>query len=338
MQAFSCHSFINRFAHLLTKVNVPAISDVPYCQNYLQHILTHKKYYLNIYATVLNEMLLKVNKPITTLSVLDFGTGNGLLALFAKYCGCSVVYACDSNEDFLQAAQKLSTQIKVPIHKFINGSLPQVALQLNTQPLNAVISTDVIEHIYNLPEFFAGLKNINPEMVSVFTTASNPYNKFKVAQLRKLQKRDELLGYAGNTLETEGHRSFLAIREEIIEKNFNSLPHSKITALAKATQGLMYPDILKASEQYVTTGVLPKITDAYNTCHPITGSFTERVLGIAEYKKIYEAQGFALSVLPGFYNAHGSLKNKTLNGLLNVLLKLMPFKLSPFIILVAIKK
>src|SRR5690606_30078558 len=203
-----------------------------YCQNYLQHLLTHKNYYVKIYAAVLDELLAASSTPLNKITVLDFGTGNGLLALFAKYCGFNNVYACDVDAYFLAAAKNLSGHLNLPINKFIKGGLEEAKIELKGADLSAIISTDVIEHIYNLPLFFKTMYTINLEMISVMTTASNPVNKFKVRQLKKIQIRDELVGYSGNEIETEGHPSYFSIRKIIIEKAFKNMPLENVEKLA----------------------------------------------------------------------------------------------------------
>ncbi len=338
MLAVSCKKYIPEFCRLLQNVTATTISPNNYCQNYLQHLLTHKNYYLKIYATVLDAMLTESDLPINQLTVLDFGTGNGLLALFAKYCGCKKVYACDTDRDFLAAAEVLSKQLNIRVEKFIAGGLKEVKDSLNQADLSAVISTDVIEHIYDLKDFMNSMCEINPAMISVMTTASNPENKWKVRELRKLQIRDETLGYSGNNIETEGHPSFLNLRKKIISEADKELTAENLNLLAVATRGLIKKDILKAKEEFLKMGVLPIPADEFNTCHPVSGSFTERIVSFTYYENVYKQAGFTLKIKSGFYNNSGNLKRNLINSTLNRLLKFFKYKISPFIILIGFKK
>jgi hypothetical protein len=62
-------------------------------------------------------------------------------------------------------------------------------------------------------------------------------------------------------------------------------------------------DIIKAGKRFIETGLLPKPPfHPTNTCDPISGSWTERLLTIKEYNLIYEKAGFLLRVHNGFYN------------------------------------
>ena len=73
--------------------------------------------------------------------------------------------------------------------------------------------------------------------------------------------------------------------------------------LAKATRGLIKVDIEKAVEDYIKTKNLPTPPHhPKNTCDPITGSWTERLLTEKEYESIYNQAGFELKTYNGFYN------------------------------------
>ena len=53
MLADNCQKYIPGFCELLQNVDFKSISSNRYCQNYLQHLLTHKNYYedVTIYET-----------------------------------------------------------------------------------------------------------------------------------------------------------------------------------------------------------------------------------------------------------------------------------------------
>ena len=83
MQPFK--NFIPAFVQQLNTVVPAGITNDAYAQQYLQTLIQHKEHYLRIYAYVLEKAFAATNS--TNVALLDFGTGNGLLALFAKFCG-----------------------------------------------------------------------------------------------------------------------------------------------------------------------------------------------------------------------------------------------------------
>ena len=342
MYLFNQH--IASFSKLLSNVQVHTISTDAYAHQYLKDLLLHKTHYLHLYAMVLDKAFADNTSQSSTSSLLDFGCGNGLLALFAKYCGVQQVVASDVSASFLLAAQQLSKQLNIDLDGWIVGDENTVAKYFTNKKIDIVVGTDVIEHVYNLSSLFTVLQNLNTNLVTVFTTASIAENPFKSASLKALQKKDELVeSNAFHTTYNEefAGMSFLAIRKKIIETHLPSLPQNIISELAICTRGLQKLDIEKAVDNYVKTNQLPiSMQHATNTCDPITGSFTERLLTIKEYQQLYLQHNFILSIYYGFYNQfEGGIKSKVakfLNGIIK-LSRNQAKLISPFMVLVGRK-
>ncbi len=336
MQPFK--NFIPAFANLLNAVTVDSISSNAYATQYLQTLLQHKLHYLNIYATVLEKAFAARNN--TEVALLDFGTGNGLLALFAKYCGVQKVFASDLSEPFLAAAKQLSKAIYIEIDGWVLGDENALINYFSNQHLDIVVGTDVIEHIYNLDEFFSTLQQINSNIITVFTTASVSENYFKARQLKKLQIQDELVDSNAfqNGMNNEfAGVSFIEVRKKIIANYQSKLSNEIIQLLAEKTRGLNKVYIEKAIDHYLQNNVLPKpINHPTNTCDPITGSWTERLLTIKEYRALYLRHDKILLVHYGFYNSSAKGLKSLFAGVLNVALQCAgngAIYFTPFIIL-----
>lgn len=333
---------INSFLHLLEKVNAATISNNAYAVQYLQYLIEHKNHYVKIYTAVLE--LAFADKKISATTLLDFGTGNGLLALFAKYCGVKKVYASDVNNDFLQAAQQLSKQLNIEIDGWILGDENVLQHYFQQQQCHVIVGTDVIEHIYNLDYFFSVVKKMNVEMTSVFTTASVAENYFKSTKLKQLQLKDELKdsnAFQSSYQNEYAGLSFLAIRKKIIQNYNSSLSLDEVENLAKLTRGLNKNDIETAVNNFIKFKKLPQlIHHPTNTCDPITGSFTERLLYVKEYATIYQNHQFTLQVKNGFYNNSESGVKSLIATMLNFLIVMLGKygrKISPFILLKGFK-
>src|SRR6185437_12284693 len=89
-------SHVEVFSRLLSKVNIDEAGLGDYQLTYLKHLFSHKNYYLRIYSQVLNEVLDKSQKQKADIFLVDYGAGNGLLGLFAKYCGFGKVVQVDT--------------------------------------------------------------------------------------------------------------------------------------------------------------------------------------------------------------------------------------------------
>jgi len=333
----SFKKYIPLFEEKLRSLDVQSLTMAPYCQRYLNHLLQHGKYFLSIYAEVLEKVQQESNIPITEMCLLDYGAGNGLLGLFAKFCGFGKVMINDRDESFLIASEILSKALDIDIHQFILGDVDVIKQQPIPQKIDAFVATDLIEHIYHLDEFVAAMKSLNPELISVFTTGSNPENYFKVRQLMKLQWRDELIG--GNADDAllfghDAHESYFKIRENIIKDFAPELDENIILKLAKLTRGKNKSDIIDAVKKFQATKELPlSINHPSNTCHPETGSWTERLVTISTYKSIFRRHQFELQISSGFYNQYQpGLKGITLL-FLNKIKSIVGLRLDPFIFL-----
>ncbi len=329
----------NRFGNELLAVDPFTISTIPYCRNYLLHIINHRAYYLRIYSMVLSKVAEYSRKPIQDISLLEVGAGNGVLGIFASYCGFGNVYINDADQRFTSAASALSKKMNIPVTDCFTADA-SLLKQWRVKP-DAVIGTDVIEHIYDLEDFFETICTLNSAIVPVFTTASNPMNARIVERLRKLQIQDEYHGTIHQTgvhASDEPHHSYLSIRKEIIERQ-HILEATMIDDFAKRTRGLNEQDILLALAKYQSGKVLPvPLNDPCNTCHPITGSWTERILPIAVYRELYQKHGLDFFIFNGFYNSQKQGFRGMVNKTLNMALKLIGIRIAPFIVFAGSKK
>ena len=327
---------IAAFEALLAAVSVQRVSPEIYCQKYLRHLLGHTKYYLSIYADVLEKLIHLSPKNEGSITLVDFGAGNGLLGIFAKYCGFRKVFINDIDKKFVDASEKLSQQMNIDIDGFIAGDISTVKFFLKDEPLDAIAGTDVIEHIYSLDDFFSILKEINPQLVSVFTTAANPKNYFKVKQLKKLQFNDE---YKGGTPDDfilfgdKAHKPFFETRKQIILSQLENPDKQLSLVLAKATRGMNEKDVLLSVKKYKQTGYIPvPPVHPTNTCNPANSSWTERILSLTEYHTLYNSYGYMLIISNGFYDEHKKGLKKIINTILNAGVRILGIHLAPYII------
>lgn len=327
------------FENLLSVVDTDRLDINPYAKRYLQHILAHQKYYCRIYVHLLNLALQHTVKRREEICLVDYGAGNGVMGLLAKYAGFGKVFINDLNGDFIVAANKLSQAMGIFPDGFIEGDIEQVKKRFENSSLDIIVGTDVIEHIYHLQHFFATVKEINPAVVTVMSTACNPANYFKTRGFKKLQVKDELYGGSPGDNVLFGEtvlEPFIEIRRKMIASFAGSkLSASEVNELSIYTRGLRKEDIEKAVEKYSHAKILPvTLSHPTNTCHPVTGSWSERLLSVEEYTAIYTAAGFEVKFYDGFYNAYENNFKSILLTLLNAAIPFTAHHLSPFITIV----
>jgi len=249
-----------------------------------------------------------------------------------NYCGFGKVYGCDFNPNFIDASKRLADAMNIIVDDWLICS--EDALHSKCQHLNldVIAGTDVIEHIYNLNAFFSNIQLLNQQMITGFTTASVYENYFKRKSLYKLMYQDEQIG--SNVLEATSKDEFagmpyLEIRKRIIAKCYPQLEKSTLDLLATTTRGLRRDDIKICVDKYLSKGMIePAQHNKYNTCDPVTGNFTERMMTIKEYKKLYSQHDFILTLSSGFYAADGNGLKFFMQRLLNKIISVMGNRLA----------
>lgn len=325
MQKFA--SQIVSFKSKLNALDIDAISSDLLVKNYLQKVLEQQDYYLKIYSWVLEKALQQTTKPIHQISFLDYGCGNGLFAIYAKHCGLKKVYGCDFNKSFVEAAGLLADAMNIIVDDWFVCNEDTLFTECNSLNLDIVAGTDVIEHIYSLNRFFSNIQLLNQKMITAFTTASVFENYFKRKSLYKLMYQDEYIG--SNTLEATSKdeysgTAYFEIRKRIIANIFPQLEQLIIESLATATRGLRGVDVITYVHQYLLDGIIkPVQQNKYNTCDPITGNFTERMMQLKEYKQLYSQFKFQLEISSGFYAADGKGFKAFLQTILNKIIAIV---------------
>ncbi|MEO8824121.1 MAG: class I SAM-dependent methyltransferase [Ginsengibacter sp.] len=321
---------VENFCEHLSDININLLDLPEYQHSYLTRLLDHKKYFITIYAAILNELMDSIEKQKEDIFLVDYGAGTGLLGLFAKFCGFGKIVQVDISSACCLCQQILSQKLNLPVFENITGDVEELKKFLPNSP-DALVASDVIEHIYDLDLFFSTIKGINKDLVTVFTTASNDKNWWKKKRLMKVQRIDEWKG-------SESEPSFRTVRGNIIKKEIPQITYSELRLLITRTRGLDKKDILLVCEKYKMDGSIPSlINHPTNTCDPISGSWTERILSYNEYYKLFNKHHFSLTIKNGFYNEFRSGPKGIISKVLNQLIKLTDKKgnyLSPFIFLI----
>lgn len=330
-------SKIEIFEKKLSGLDSAVVQLPDYPKRYLQEIIHNSSYYLRIYNECLSIITKKTGLAPEKISLIDFGCGNGLLGIFALECGFKEVIFIDTEKEFCDAVPVLAAALGFAVKKeqVVCGGLKEIPASLTIA--NVIAGTDVIEHIYSLSSFFKELATYNAAIVSVFTTASNCSNPFIVSRLKKMQLQDELQGFTElNAQSKELHPSYLQMRKDIIRAAFPDLGEATTILLAQKTRGMIKSSIIESVEQFIYNGKEPALlSHPTNTCDPFTGSWTENLVTIRAYKKLYAENQFNLEVKSGFYNQWGKTGLKNIVAWkMNLVVKIIGKMMAPFIILI----
>ncbi len=279
-----------------------------YNRLYLEVHLAHLDYSLYLNGCVLQHTYNSMfSNPV---SICDYGGGTGLLGFLAKESfGCRLIYV-DLYPRACQDVKNISQAMSVEIDEIVNGDI-KTLVSSKIEPPQFIISRDVIEHIYDLEEFFSMGHRWNTEMIQIHNTSANIYNVFRKSFFRKNHIQNEFFGTKGSVLkETETELSYFDIRKKIIQTEYQHFSESDLHHLTTVTRGMIEAEIKKAAHRFRNSEmIICKEKHPTNTCDPYTGNWAERLLTFDQYKEMakpsYEVKFFGT-----FYNrgAKGLLK------------------------------
>lgn len=332
----------------MRKLDYKALPISDYAKRYYAYDLRKLQYMLQSYCYLILWSVHERGKPLDEISLLDHGGGIGMLSLLAKSAGAKTVIYQDINAEVANDAKIISSALQISIDEFVIGDTKDFVKQLIEKKLNVDIfgSRNVIEHVHDLNDFFAEMKNIPSEKLVLFlSTSANIHNPAMRIYTRKYQRMAELKGarteWGGNKLDES--KALWKVRRNILKENFPQLNENELNKLATASRGFMVEGIKKITEKYLLDKKFPApIADPCNTCDPFNGNWAEHLVPLREYKNICEANGFQFSSLNGFYNTH--YNKPYLNPamkILNSLIKLFGkngIVLAPFISICAVRK
>ncbi len=280
-------------ADLLAQIDYDSLPISDYNKGYIDRMKKNISYYMEIYAYCIH-LAVPDEKQVEQQVWVDYGGGHGFFSLLAKKMGVKQVIYLDMNSESAHTAEVLKAHLGYGPDIVLCGNSTTLITwcQQHHEKPNMLFAMDVIEHIYNLESYFADLMLLNSSLRMFFTTASTPYNPWVKNRLHKWMHADE-----------KGSRenpNFYTLRMQFIQLKYPNFSNEMISYWAANTRGLIYEDIETAIESHIPNDSI----DAYNTCDPRTGNWTERILPIAEYERLVQHYGYKVSVKNGFYNIH----------------------------------
>jgi len=162
--------------------------------------------------------IFKILKKNNLKKILDVGCGNGSLAISLLKSGFDV-YGTDASINGIEIAKR-SYPDRFYIHNIQNNKLPD---ELSNMIFDTIISTEVIEHLFDPRNYIRFCKNILSEYTGGTLIISTPYHGYlKNLFLSLFNKWDQHI----NPLWDGGHIKFWSEKtlfQLLKEFNFNEL-------------------------------------------------------------------------------------------------------------------
>jgi len=305
----------------LSILNLNEIGISEYNQRYMSEYINDYSFYAPLYRQLVHKAIEDSPIPIEESIFVDYGGGCGFLSLLAREIGFKQVIYSDIYDISTTDAQILSEQTGIAVDHFVCGNIDELldAIRfMHIQP-NVICSFAVIEHIYNLEDWFKKLSTLDHTFSATFLTSANPYNPFIRKRLMKMQHRAEFeqSEVVWGMKERDLKIPFFQARKEIIQTILPEIEEIRLNDLALRTRGLDQNDIRKVIINHLDTGIFDyQPNHPTNTCDPFTGNWTERLIDLQELKRYLKSLSLSVKISSGLYS-YG--RNKNLNIIKSVL-------------------
>lgn len=284
----------------LDKIQLPGISDFYFKKNHTARPFLS----IQTSAELLYRSIKKSQKKIENIVLMDYGAGIGNLYILAKMIGCKQVIHNDIIKDMALGAEVIAQHLDVSIDLYITADHKGTLKLLNEKGIQCdiILSRNVVEHIYDLKDFFHDMYTYQPQALLYFSTTANYHNPANRWYHRYLHRKFEQKEYGPK-------------RESIIRKKLGDVADIEVKNLLKATRGLAMEDLDLAIDSYLQSKDLPEV-QAFetNSCDPETGVWIEQLLPLKKYREIIEPIGYHMEVQPGFWDTHYTQKYKNVLG------------------------
>ena len=332
----------NSLIEKLTKLDLTELNLSEYSKNYLGFLIGDIWETLSRFEQVLREAISHAPNHYSSLTIVDYGGGTGLLSLLAKETGFKSVIYNDIFDGSCRDVEVLAKSCILELDSVVQGDATELVDYLNKSKKYAdlIVSYDVIEHVYNVKSNFYSFSLLDqaPQVI-IYGSGANIRNPFYVREVKRTQIRVENI----DREESYGHKSsdslksYTSLRKDIIMRFAPTLRQDEVDHLARGTRGLIKSDVENIVKEYIRDGKLNyKLTHPTNTCDPMTGNWCEHLLDFKWLISTGESLGYQAKISKGIYSPDRITKRNSLRflfNLANITLGKFGFMFSPFYML-----
>ena len=318
----------NELFFSLKNFNTSALDTADTYNNYFIHHHLGNRLFFSIQnsAHILYDAAKLCGKPLQEINAIDYGAGLGTLFMLGGMLGFKRFDYNDHLPEWQSTAKAVCKEAGITIDDYVTGDINAVSDFAGSKNIryDMVVSRNVIEHIYSLPEFYSVIFKHNPKAIVYSTTTANFHNPAMRLYHIYIHKKVEKQYYKQQ-------------RTDEIKKLQPSIKTNDLERLAELTRGKGQQDFIDTVNNFVTNK--PILTDSSirtNICDCVNGVWSEHLLTKNEYGNIINTAGFKMLYTAGYWDTHYSSGIKNLMSVIfNKIIGLLGRKngviLSPFV-------
>jgi hypothetical protein len=245
--------------------------------------------------------------------LVDYGGGSGTMSMLAREAGIGTVVYTDIYDVSCEDASVIAEGLGLAADHYVTGEIDDVEEFLRSEGLdcNALVSMNVIEHIYDIEHFLTSVPRLGSgRMSAALYTSANGANPARRIQLT----RDHRVAERRGKKKEWGHKErdclepYLEVRRGMVEERLTETGTTPgaatVDTLVRYSRGMRADDISSCVDAFVDSGRLPaRPLHPTNTCDPHTGNWKERIMDPWSLAGTLRDTGLDADVLPGYYSS-----------------------------------
>jgi len=257
--------------------------------------------YIQMYAYIISMAVPKYKPEMSKIRLLDYGAGWGLMSFLAKEIGISHVSYLENDQESMGAATIIGEVLGLSADEYISGGEKSLQ-QGSPNRFDSVVSSDVLEHIYDVDSVFQAMAwACSPGAVSFHQTGANPSSPIIRRKLMNLHRSVETQDPKElERMHELGEKAIWEDRRDFIEAYAPEVNAAELRDLAIASRGLNTSRLELAIDTFRENKQLPIPEHPTNTCY-LHGYWLERLMDPASVAQKLSNCGFETRIAKTFW-------------------------------------
>ncbi len=273
------------------KLDIDSMPFEPDYKTYFKKCHFDRQYFsLRTGGKLIYQAIKATNKSPNEITLMDYGAGLSSVYLIAKLIGVKQVIYNDLMQDFATPAKAINDALGIPMDLYIVGDTLQACKNLKALNIqcDVIVSRNVIEHVYDLKDFYETLYKFQPQAILYQSTTANWKNPLAHIQ--------HVFFHLKNTEQISRHKA------NFITSKLPNVEGQTAFKLAKKLRVYGSKELEQMLAYYAQHQSLPKLKKDYTNIANYEGNWCEHLLPYSAYTKF--SPNYSTVFLPGIWDVH----------------------------------